>query len=57
MRINICCGCVKAVWVNAVLNALARITAWWMGKWPQTFYLWYTAKSLQLYGLRFLIYR
>jgi hypothetical protein len=33
------------------------ITAWWMGKWPQTFYLWYTAKSLLLYGLRFLIYR
>jgi hypothetical protein len=47
----------RAEWVSAVLGALARITAWWMGQWPQTFYLWYTAKSLLLYGLRFLIYR
>lgn len=36
---------------------LDSITAWWMAKWPQTFYLWYTGKSLILYGLRFLIYK
>lgn len=34
-----------------------RITAYWMAKWPETFYLWYTGKSLLLYVLRFLIYK
>mmetsp|Transcript_9932 Transcript_9932/g.29823 ORF Transcript_9932/g.29823 Transcript_9932/m.29823 type:complete len:356 (+) Transcript_9932:110-1177(+) len=33
------------------------ITAFWMAKSPQTFYWWYTSKSVLLYGLRFLIYR
>jgi len=33
------------------------LTAFWVGRWPETYYLYWLLKDLVLFTLRFLIYR
>ena len=36
---------------------LRRLSAFWLGRDPATFYRWWSAKAVLLFGVRFLIYQ
>ena len=36
---------------------MCRLSAFWLGRDPSTFYRWWTAKAVVLFGIRYLIYQ
>lgn len=45
-----------AAWAH-VASLICSLSAYWLGGSPQTFYKYYTAKAVVLYGSRFYLYR
>ena len=38
-------------------SVAGRLSAFWLGRDPSTFYRWWTAKAIVLFGIRYLLYQ